>query len=126
MTTMSKEITEQVLLKAVKQGMDHSVSSLDWQTRAKLTRMRLQALERQSSLSRKVDFLSFFQGFATALTITLAVLFGVMPHMTTPASENFLSEVGGEAGTMEVLMSPEDMEFLENLEMYEWLEAEYG
>jgi hypothetical protein len=27
---------------------------------------------------------------------------------------------------MEVLMSNEEMDFLENLEMYEWMEAEYG
>lgn len=26
----------------------------------------------------------------------------------------------------EVIMSTEDMEFLENLELYEWLDAEYG
>lgn len=31
-----------------------------------------------------------------------------------------------DVGVMEVLMSTEDMEFLENLEMYEWLAAEYS
>ena len=31
-----------------------------------------------------------------------------------------------EVNVMEVLMSNEEMDFLENLEMYEWMEAEYG
>lgn len=126
MTTMSKEITGQILLETVRQGMDHSVNSLDWQTRSRLTRLRLQALEGQSSLSRKVDVLSFSQGFAVALAITLAVLFSVAPDINGSGSESFLSELDAEAGAMDVLMSTEDMEFLENLEMYEWLEAEYG
>ncbi len=31
-----------------------------------------------------------------------------------------------DVNAIEVLMSHEDMDLLENLDMYEWLEAEYG
>ncbi|WP_207251694.1 hypothetical protein [Thiothrix fructosivorans] len=31
-----------------------------------------------------------------------------------------------DVNAMDVLMSGEDMDLLENLDMYEWLEAEYG
>ncbi|MEZ5478256.1 MAG: hypothetical protein R3E95_12455 [Thiolinea sp.] len=46
-------------------------------------------------------------------------LTGPVQHPDTMMDESSLTE-------MDVLMSNEDMEFLENLDIYEWLVAEYG
>lgn len=136
MTGMTKEFTERLLAESVRQGMDQSVRELDWQTQAKLTRLRLQALEQQPGhLSGGFDFSSFSRGFAVATAVTLAITLWVLPNAkdSLPESLSMLSDKATETSdteldvnVMEVLMSNEDMDFLENLEMYEWLEAEYG
>ncbi len=82
MTKMTQEITERLLLASVKQGMDQSVVNLNWQTQAKLTRLRLQALEQKSQLSAGFGFSSFSRGFAVATAVTLAVSLWVLPDVT--------------------------------------------
>lgn len=48
-------------------------------------------------------------------------------NVTTHAQNATVHQENGmEVNEMDVLMSNEDMDFLENLEVYEWLEAEYG
>jgi hypothetical protein len=135
MTKMMQDITEQLLVETVRQGMDQSVRDLDWQTQAKLTRLRLQAMEQKSHLSEHFGFSSFSRGFAVATAVTLAATLWVLPDVTeTPPgvlpvpSDNLTdaSDSDLDMNVMEVLMSSEDMDLLENLEMYEWLEAEYG
>lgn len=127
MTILDKENGDIALLAAVQQGMDQSVHNLDYQTRARLTHLRLQVLEQESALSKKVDFLSLFQGGVATMAITLAVIFGVLPMTTTKAPlATVVPETAVVGEALDVLMSNEDMEFLENLEIYEWLEAEYG
>ncbi|MEZ5453934.1 MAG: hypothetical protein R3E93_14130 [Thiothrix sp.] len=135
MTGMNKEFTERLLAESVRQGMDQSVRGLDWQTQAKLTYLRLQVLEQSGRSSGSFGFSSFSRGFAVASAVTLAVALWVLPNVrnTLPGSmltagEDATETVDAELdiSTMEVLMSGEDMDFLENLEMYEWLEAEYG
>lgn len=135
MTGMNKEFTERLLAESVRQGMDQSVRGLDWQTQAKLTYLRLQALEQSGRSSGSFGFSSFSRGFAVASAVTLAVALWVLPNVRNTLSGSMLT-AGEDAtetvdaeldiSTMEVLMSGEDMDFLENLEMYEWLEAEYG
>lgn len=138
MTNMRHEITEQLLVTAVKQGMDHAVMGLDWQTQAKLTRLRLQALELQQKRhwSEGFGLSSLSRGFAVATAVTLAATLWVLPETVLPpdnvaavAGDHFADaavETDADVNVMEILMASEDMDLLENLDMYEWLEAEYG
>lgn len=136
MTGTQQNISERLLASAVRQGMDQAVRDLDWQTQARLTRLRLQALEQQPRhLSKGFDFSSFSRGFAAATAVTLAVTLWVLPNIVEPPPGNLSllgdkfaepAETAMDVTAMDVLMSSEDMDFLEDLEMYEWLEAEYG
>ncbi|MEB4591464.1 hypothetical protein VSS37_10775 [Candidatus Thiothrix sp. Deng01] len=135
MTGMTKEFTERLLVEAVRQGMDETTGNLDWQTQARLTRMRLLAQEQSGHLSEGAGFSSFSRGFAVATAVTLAITLWVLPNVkdSLPGAAPMLgdrtaktSDVELDANVMDVLMSNEDMDFLENLEIYEWLEAEYG
>jgi len=135
-----KNLTEQVLVEAVKQGLDRSANGLDAQIRGKLSQARLQALARNDRPSDFFGFMSFSNGFAATAVVTLAVALWVLPNATdslTPEAvpeaslvpERSLPEataVNQEGNVMDVLMSNEEMDFLENLEMYEWMDAEYG
>ncbi len=139
MTNMRHEITEQLLVTAVKQGMDHAVMALDWQTQARLTRLRLQALELEQKRhwSEGFGLSSLSRGVAIATAVTLAATLWVLPDTALPPDS--VAAVSGDHFTdaatattevdvnvMEILMASEDMDLLENLDMYEWLEAEYG
>ncbi|SEA93756.1 hypothetical protein SAMN05660964_02878 [Thiothrix caldifontis] len=137
MTKMRHEITEQLLVSAVRQGMDQAVIGLDWQTQAKLTQLRLQALELEPKRHWSACFnsSSLSRGFAVATAVTLAVTLWVLPdvvklHPDEPVAsgDNFTDAkaVDEDVNVMEILTASEDMELLENLDMYEWLEAEYG
>ncbi|MEN9425345.1 MAG: hypothetical protein RL122_2728 [Pseudomonadota bacterium] len=126
MTNMTIEITEQVVVKVVKQGMDQSVMHLDWQTQAALTRLRMQSLAQLDRRSIGFRFSSLARGFAVAAAVTLTVTLWVLPTLTEMPSRPLLSTTELDVNAMDVLMSGEDMDLLENLDMYEWLEAEYG
>lgn len=137
---MMKKLTEQALVEAVKQGLDSSVDQLDAVMRERLYRARLQALEPRHRLSDFLSRWSFSPGFATAAVVTLAATLWVLPNATdsltseAPVTASNLDhavpevamDAAPEVNVMEVLMSNEEMDFLENLEMYEWMEAEYG
>jgi hypothetical protein len=132
--------TEQVLVEAVRRGLDYSANTLDWPVRARLQQARLQALDRHIHWSAFLHLPSFSGGFATAAVVTLAVTLGVLPNATdlppveqdsvtfspVPSSRSDTPDTVVDAKVMEVLMSGEEMDFLENLDMYEWLAAEYG
>ena len=137
MTNMRHEITERLLISAVKHGMDHAVMGLDWQTQAKLTRLRLQALELEQKRhwSEGFGLSSFSRGFAIATAVTLAATLWVLPETALPpenlaaVGDHFTdaaAETDADVNVMEILMASEDMDLLENLDMYVWLEAEYG
>ena len=137
---MMKKLTEQALVEAVKQGLDSSVDQLDAVMRERLYRARLQALEPRHRLSDFLSGWSFSPSFATAAVVTLTATLWVLPNATdsltseAPVTASNLDHVVPEVAmdavpgvnVMEVLMSNEEMDFLENLEMYEWMEAEYG
>jgi hypothetical protein len=125
MTNMTIEITEQIVVNRVRQGMDHSVVHLDWQTQAALTRLRVQSLAQLDRRSSGFRFSSLSRGFAIATAVTLAVTLWWLPTVTEMPSHS-MAAVDLDVNAMDVLMSGEDMDLLENLDMYEWLEAEYG
>lgn len=135
------KLTENMLLESVKRGLDYSASNLDGQTRARLSRIRLQALEQNNRSSTFFHIPSFAHGFAVAAVVTLFVTLWVLPNVkdslptqAEPISsswEDGVSETDAtvtemDMNVIDVLMSNEEMDFLENLEIYEWLEAEYG
>lgn len=135
-----KNLTEQALVEAVKQGLDHSVSGLDFQTREKLRQVRLRALTQTNRSSALFAFPSFTPSFAMAALVTLTTTLWVLPTATdslTPETPVALLPDAGlpvaeainnasPVSVIDVLMSNEDMDFLKNLEMYEWMDAEYG
>jgi hypothetical protein len=133
-------LTEQALVEAVKQGLDRSVSGMDSEIRQRLSQARLQAVDRPDRLSDFIGLMSLSNGFAATAVATLAMILWVLPITTDSLTtetvpvasivpEHSLPEasVGNLDGrVMDVLMSNEEMDFLENLDMYEWMEAEYG
>lgn len=134
-----KKSTEQILVEAVRRELECSVTNLDTATREKLYRVRLQALEQIDRSSGFSFFSSPFPSFAMAAVFTLGVALWVLPNATDPLiSESLTASVPevfspdvadaavSGASTTEVLMSNEEMDFLEDLDIYEWLEAEYG
>ncbi len=133
------QLTEKELLDSIKRGLDYSAGNLDGQTRSRLTQIRLQALEKNNRLSTVFHIPSFAHVFAAAAVVTLFVTLWVLPNVkdslpmqvtpTVPLSEEMTSGADAtelDMNAMDVLMSNEEMDFLENLEIYEWLEAEYG
>lgn len=130
------DLTERTLVETVRQGLDYSAGSLNLHTRDKLRQARLRALGHHNRWSVSFDLPSLTGGFITAAIVTLAITLGVLPNVTglSPVDDSAMVLMQTEpsqsavpdTGSMEVIMSGEDMDFLENLDMYEWLEAEYG
>lgn len=134
-----KQLTENKLLESVKRGLDYSAGNLDSRTRVRLTRIRLQALEQNNRSSMFFHVPSLAHGFAAAVVVTLFVTLWALPqaqdsfHMQTAPLISWLegsnpetTQMGLDLNAMEVLMSTEEMDFLENMDIYEWLDAEYG
>ena len=133
-------VVEQRLVTAVRRGLDQSVSSLDWQTQAKLTKIRLAVFEQPvSRWSWGTSLASLSHGFAAAAMVTLMTGLWLMPEETPTipvaldlSKANVLDKpemsanTGTDVSTMDVLLSNEDIEFLEDLDKYEWLVAQYG
>ncbi|HRJ53279.1 MAG TPA: hypothetical protein PLE99_10955 [Candidatus Thiothrix moscowensis] len=136
-----EKLTENILIESVKQGLDYSADNLDMHTRVRLTRIRLQAIEQNNRSSSFFHVPSFAHGFAAAAVVTLFVALWVLPNadqmlspqsvppvstLVMPETEASASASVLDGNEMDILMSHEEMDFLENLEIYEWLEAEYG
>lgn len=124
---------EQTIIRIVKQGLTRSMQQLDNTTQQRLVEKRRQALKYRHHLSGCLNLVSFSQGIAVAAGIALVVILWLMP--TTPESGLAVlpplttietESAGLDTSTMEVLMSNEDLDFLENLDIYEWLDSEYG
>ncbi len=134
------KLAEQVLVEAVRRGLEYSANTLDWPTRDRLKQVRLQALERHDHWSGFLHLPSLSGGFVAAAVVTLAITLGVLPNtadlpsvekgsvawVPVPSFRFDKPDTVVDVKTMEVLMSGEEMDFLENLDMYEWLAAEYG
>lgn len=144
-------MTEGKLLAQIRQGMEQAVADVDWQTQAKLTQLRVQVLEQQPvphRLSLGFDFPSFIQGFAVVSAVTLVATLWALPEQLDAPSATFaltqvnpannvanqsnaqentaeVAEPELDITTLDVLLATEDMDFLQDLEMYLWL-AEYG
>ena len=144
---MNKNSAGGGLTEQIRRSLDHEVAHLDATTIHQLRRARLRALRAGSIAenARESEFSGWLASFErrrlfprwstslAALLVGSVLLFSVpvsnSPDLTTPqwTEDGALSaETEPELNELDVLMSNEDMEFLENLEVYEWLVAEYG
>ena len=93
----------------VKQHLDQQADQLDELTAARLKAARLNALE-AAPRARKFWVPAF--GTATAAAVMLAVLLWQTP-----------SDIPGPFEELDIIASGEDMELIEELDFYDWLDA---
>lgn len=127
------------LQKALEQGLNRETDHLSPDIQLRLQQARQQALvelntrPRANSQSGFVSWLSSSPLFATKPSAVLAGAVGAlvltlgMQIAINHSSDNSLSNSDVEStNATDVLMSNEDIEFLENMDIYEWLAAEYS
>ncbi|CAA6815598.1 MAG: Unknown protein [uncultured Thiotrichaceae bacterium] len=118
---MYKE-AEVELLNKVRQGLTEQCDELPDVTLRKLDVMRSNALNASAPKQRFLGQGLLGIPFVPLSAALSAGVLGVALLMTQGSDIDIEKMVSDE----DVLMSNEDMEFLENLELYEWLDAEYG
>lgn len=107
------------LLNKVSQGLTEQCDKLPDTTLRQLSLMRRRVLE---APPQKQFFKQTLLGMPLA-PVSAALSVGVLGCALLLSSGGDMDRVVSDE---DVLMSNEDMEFLENLELYEWLDAEYG
>ena len=127
------------LLNALEQGLNREADNLSPQLQTRLQQARQQAMT-ELNVRRLSKVQSGFVGWFNSLQLfdfkSSAVVAGLvgasvlaigMQVAINHSSDNSLvsSEVKPNNST-DVLMSNEDIEFLENMDIYEWLAAEYS
>ena len=121
MTVKDKQqsIDEQLLLSAAKSTLDNSVDDLDASTLERLATIRRQAVEsatkQQASLIGLPSWLLPVGGLATAAAAVLVTmtLWTIQPDIQD-APVAVLEDIN-------LLTAPEEIEFYQDLEFYEWL-----
>lgn len=103
------EQDEKAFVGQVKQQLDQQADQLDELTTARLKAVRLRALESAPG-PRKLWIPAF--GTATAAAIVLAVLLWQNP-----------SDMSGPFEELDIIASGEDLELIEDLDFYDWLDA---
>ena len=112
------EDRDEALLRRIRQQLDHSVESLDGETRSRLTSARSHALDAGRSRSRPA-WLSA-GGLALASALIIAVVVG---NLQPPGPEGaLLVELLEDGQDLELVSTIENLELLEDLEFYYWLE----
>jgi len=113
-----KQHSEQAFLDKARQELDSSCEGLDGQTLSRLNRIRHEALERDSHPGRAL--LAPFGGLVTACVLVMLVSVyypGQNTYTTVPVQES-----ASAVEDLDILISPESIDFFENLEFYQWLE----
>ena len=131
---MNKNKLEAQLLEAINDSLDDQSESLDTSTINRLRQMRM-----KSSGWACVRWLPVHTIISTpvapAVVAMLVAIFSVslvlapgkpMEQSSTAQVDSLQLGGGGALSEIDILMSNEEMEFLDNLEIYEWLAAEYG
>ncbi len=142
---MNKNKADTALHDMISAGLAQQAEAIDAKMQSRLRRARIKALSLDQDSAWLVRFWRALSvptvmrmPVAQASVAALAAVFSIS-LVLTPASplgnnvpeinisDTKLQQNDSKAlSEMDVLMSNEDMEFLENLEIYEWLVAEYG
>ena len=117
-----KNWPEKVVKEVVKEQLDQSIESLDYSTQLKLQQAREAALNQGATKQglRRINWRSFKWGMppiavaATVAAITITQMSGPQPEVFEPI---WLEDI-------ELLAADEELEFIEDLEFYEWLEQD--
>ena len=121
-------------------GLSQQADAVDVRMQARLRRARVKAVsanQEPSWLGRLWQTISvpslvrapIAQASVAMLVavFSISLVFTPFNSVSETVSGAEIQQNGSQAlSEMDVLMSNEDMEFLENLEIYEWLVAEYG
>jgi hypothetical protein len=129
---MSHKWNDEHLTQAVIQSLDAAANQLDAASRQRLQMMRQQALQPRRRLSQFFTSPSYSWVTASIGLVTLSLILWGMPLHLEPkppvTTTPLISQTGAEAkyteselNNMDVIMSNEELDFLENLDMYEWL-----
>lgn len=143
--TMSINKADAALHDMISAGLSQQADTIDARIQARLRRARVKAVsleQEQSWLARFWQAISvpavmrmpiaqasvamLVAVFSISLVLTPAVPVGSNAADINISDMKFQPNEAQSLSEMDVLMSNEDMEFLENLEIYEWLAAEYG
>lgn len=115
---MSTRIEDRVRL-----ALDEEVAHYDSALLSRLNRARQQALDEGLS-SRRPAAHSPWLGWAAAACLLMAVVFAPWPPESGPAPVPAV-ETAATAGTdLDLLLAADDMEVIEDLEFYAWLQQQ--
>ena len=106
--------TDETLLQQTKEAFDQSVDGLDAATLSRLNRGRQAALAQTSQPHRQWLRWMPATGMAAALVLVMLTIQG-------PGDTDVIS---APATDLEILLSEESIEMLEDLEFYSWLETQ--
>ncbi|MFZ1342831.1 hypothetical protein [Thiothrix eikelboomii] len=123
--------------KALEQGLNREADELSLAIQARLQQARQQALlelNTQSLAKAKRNWLASLMGRVEAkpsavlagLVGAMVLTVGVQVAMNHWADQSLTNAEAMPNNSADVLMSNEDIEFLENMDIYEWLAAEYS
>lgn len=126
-------------LKALEQGLNREAEKLSPQIQARLQQARQQALlelntqyltKSQSGFATWFSYLSIFdskRGVVLAgLVVAMVLSLGIQVSISPSSDKSLGISEAQPKNSADVLMSNEDIEFLENMDIYEWLAAEYS
>ena len=113
-------MSEQDFLNQVRAALDDSAARLDAATVSRLNRARQRALDQ--GLARRTRWVWPTLALATAASLTLAL--GLLLH-TPEVAAPLPPTAATESLDFELLAGSEDLELIENLEFYAWLEQQY-
>ena len=109
---------EQVFLDKARNALDRSCDRLDGHTQSRLNSIRHAAIEHGRGHPGRA-LLAPFGGLVTACMLVLVVsVFFQRTEIPSPAVPDNRSAIED----LDILTSSESLEFLENLEFYQWLE----
>ena len=129
---MTHNWNDERLTQVIRQSLDAAEHQLDADSRQRLLRMRQQALQPRRRLSQFFTSPSYSWVTASIGLVTLSLILWGMPLQLEPKptviTTPLISQTGtdvkyteSELNNMDVIMSNEEFDFLENLDMYEWL-----
>lgn len=113
-------MTQNDFLNQVRELLDESTTSMDAQTASRLNRARQQALDQ--GLKPRARWVWPSLALATAASLTLALSLAL--HMPDTAPLPPAAAAADLSQDLELLAGSEDLELIENLEFYAWLEQQ--